>query len=163
MVCDKYKGFIPLKRAVFLWEPRAESIDPYKVIYRPHPEDYNIESGTSNNIYEYDLEEYISRSNKYTCSDGCVSFDWEELDKNCSLSVLLCKFFESNMNKQRDYLIEKMKMKSFLYELGKIKEFKEIRRLRYWMFVEDIDPPVLTFEEYQKEIWSYEYCHPVLY
>lgn len=157
MTCDKYSGFMPLKRAILLWYKSSTKKNEWKIMYRPNKDDYKSKS----TFFETDFHKFTSKSSYWQYSYGCCNIEWEKMSPFQAFTTLIDIFFKYQLDQDDErYNINEVEFKEFLYELGKIQEFEEVRLLRYKLFIDD---NFEYFEEYEKETWSYEYCHPVLH
>lgn len=156
MTCDKYTGFMPLKSAILLWFDKNSKKNKWKIMYRPSRDDYNPTS----TYFKTDFDKFRSRSSYLLKSYGSSNSGWKDQSPFESFIQLIGIFFSSNEIKDDKFNIDRYELADFLYELGKIREFGFVRKMRYKLFFDD---NFYCFEEYEKEIWPYEYCHPVLH
>lgn len=150
---EKHNGFMPLVNATFLWRPIRDTIneDRYKVMFKPI-----TEQQAAHGV----LEKYITRSGFWSNSYGSENEGWEKVSPQAALSQFWMRFFEDNRDTvEGSFNIPDTAMYCFLKEVGKIYEFEDIRKMRFVLRPEGFE----TFQEYEKEIWCYDYCHPVLH
>jgi len=129
-----------LKDVILCWKNRYTKEDDFKII----PRDLN------------NIEKFREESKAYQSTYGCCNSEYDNLSSFEKFIMFLEKFIEAKLNIDNDklekskYIIKYNDLKDFLYELGKIKEFKEIRQLRYQLFTDD---DFEIFKEYEKETW----------
>ena len=114
---------------------------------------YNLEK-IEDNVKKYDAELKTSArnvlwlnidGNKYRVGVVSESGIAEHTLKKIS------EYIAKSKKENSKYILKYNDLKDFLYELGKIKEFEVIRKLRYQLFTDD---EFETFKEYEKENWQ---------
>ena len=130
-----------IKNVILCWKNRETKEDDFKIISR------DIDR----------IDEFRFHSAPYQATWGTCNSEYDNLNSFEKFVRFLQIFFKYNLKIDNErlqnstYIIKYNDLKNFLYELGKIEEFKCIRKLRYQLFTDD---EFDKFSEYEAYNWE---------
>ncbi len=135
---SKEVGLIPAKNAMIVWKPRKKQEDfDLKVYYK----DMTLDHKEFCMIMESDPHW------RYPCSGGVALTIWPKLTE-------VQMFSECMKILLREGVTNKKKIKTAIFEFGKILELQEMRILYHGLYYENEMP----FEGLEKSFYAWDFC-----